>query len=86
MIQLLRLYRTTTGLITAMSAFVLVAVGLSLAWPVAVAGPAVFMAPLAVFALVFGCAGLYMFSDAVERVYEALLERYGDVINEVMSA
>lgn len=79
-------YRTTEGIVVAMSFYVLLAVGLAVVWPVAIAGAAVFMAPLAVFALVFGGLGLHMFADAVQRVFEALAERYGAFLNEVMNA
>lgn len=84
--RMLDFYRTTEGIIVAMSAYVVVAVGLAMVWSVAVAGPAALMAPLAVFALVFGGAGLYMFADAVQRVVEAVAERYGKFLNEVMNA
>ena len=86
MTQLLRLYRSTEGIIVAMSLYVALAVGVSLLWPSVIAGPLVFSVPFAVFALVFGGAGLYLFADAVERVFDALAERYGQFFNEVMNA
>lgn len=84
--RLLDFYRTTEGIIAAMSVYVVLAVGLALVWPVAIAGPAVFMAPLAIFALFYGGLGMYMFADGFQRVFEALEERYGAFLNEVMNA
>ena len=86
MSRLIQLYRTTEGIVIAMSLYVTLAVGVSLAWPVATAGPVVFGFPFAIFALVFGGVGLYMFADAIERVFNALAERYGEFFNEVMNA
>jgi len=84
--QLLRFYRTTPGIVVAMSLYVLLAVCVFFAWPIATSGPVAFGFLFALLMLVFGGAGLYMFADAMDRVFDAISERYGEFFVEVMNA
>lgn len=86
MMRTLRFYRSTEGIVVAMSLYVALAVGISFVWPIVAASPLALGVPFAVLTLVFGGAGLYLFADAVERVFDALNERFGAFFNEVMNA
>lgn len=86
MARLLSFYRTTEGLVTAMSLYVALAFLISAVAPAAAGGPVVFGALFAVFALLAGGLGLFLYADAARRVFDAVNERLTGFFIEAMNA
>ena len=83
---MIRFYRTTEGIVVAITLYVLACYGLwSGAWILS-SGPLIAGAAFAVAGLAIGFIGIYLFADAVTRLFEALLDTLGGFINEVMAA
>lgn len=79
-------YRTTVGIVVTMSLYVPMAAATTSMWPVATASPNAIGVLFALFTIVFGGAGIFLLSDAMTRVLDALMTRYSGFITEVMGA
>lgn len=82
---MLRFYRTTEGVIIALSIYVALCVGVSAAWAAVSAGPLLLAGPFVLTMLVLGGIGIYLYADAVQRLFDALLARFGDLIIEIVA-
>lgn len=83
---MIRFYRTTEGIVVAITLYVLACYGLWSGAGVLTYGPVAAAAPFAIAGILIGFIGIYLFADAVSRVFDALLATFGGFINEVMSA
>lgn len=83
---MLRFYRTTEGIVAALSLFVAACAGLTAAWPAVTAGPVAFSVPFAILGLVLGGAGVALWADAAQRLFEAVTDHFSDFIAEVLGS
>jgi small-conductance mechanosensitive channel len=78
---MLRFYRTTEGIVTALVVYVAIAFGI-VALHDAVSGSIL----LTLASIVFGGAGFYLYQDAISRIFDAVHDRSEGLLAEVFSA
>lgn len=86
MSRLLRIYRSTEGFVTTLSLYVALCVGITAVWPAVTTGPTSIGVLAAVLALVVGGTGLYLYAEAMQRLFDAITERFETLISQVMNA